>query len=285
MLSLVHARTFLAVIDARGFRPAARSLGLAASTVVEHVDQLEIELATPLLVRARGRVRPTEGGALLVPLARALVDTATRAHDVLRLAPLRVAASSNVGVYLLQPWLASFVATSGIAVEPWIGPNPEVAQRLQTGRADAAVMEWWDDRPGFDAIAWRREPMVVIVPPSHKWARRRVVKAEDLLGETMLGGESGSGTATVLRQALGALADRLSMRAGYGSTEAVKRAVRAGQGVSIVLAASVTDEVTNGSLSALQVNGARLAKQISVIVPKGLREASAALRFARHIAG
>jgi DNA-binding transcriptional LysR family regulator len=283
MLSLIHTRTFLAVIDARGFRAAGRSLGLAASTVVEHIDQLEAELTLQLLVRNRGKVRCTPYGEMFLPLARALIDTATRARDLLAKAPLRVAAASNVGVYMLPPKIMSFAAATGITVEPWIGPNPDVVDRLQSGRADVAVTEWWDGRAGFDAIAWRREPLVVIVPPGHAWAHRRSVEPAELLEQTILGGEAGSGTATVLRAALGSIAGCLRTRSGYGSTEAVKRAVRANQGISIVPAASIVDDVASRHLVAVEVRNAGLEKQISVVVPRGLKAESAGMQFARHV--
>ncbi|MFX6027566.1 LysR family transcriptional regulator, partial [Acinetobacter baumannii] len=45
MLNLNQVRSFLVVLDAGGFRPAARQLGLAASTIVEHIDQLEHDLS------------------------------------------------------------------------------------------------------------------------------------------------------------------------------------------------------------------------------------------------
>jgi len=62
MLNLVHAKTFLAVLSERGFRAAARDLNLSPSTVVEHIKQLEEDLAAPLLVRRRGIVEPTYQG-------------------------------------------------------------------------------------------------------------------------------------------------------------------------------------------------------------------------------
>ena len=67
MLNLVHAKTFLAVLNERGFRAAARDLNLSPSTVVEHVRQLEEDLAAPLLVRRRGIVEPTFQGAAFAP--------------------------------------------------------------------------------------------------------------------------------------------------------------------------------------------------------------------------
>jgi DNA-binding transcriptional LysR family regulator len=54
MLNLIHVRTYLAVIDEKGVRAAAKALALSPSTVVEHVDQLEADLAAPLVIRSRG---------------------------------------------------------------------------------------------------------------------------------------------------------------------------------------------------------------------------------------
>ena len=71
MLNLIHARTFLSVLEHRGIRRAARNLGLSSSTVVDHIDRLEIELGARLLVRERGKVEPTAQGAQLVPYTSA----------------------------------------------------------------------------------------------------------------------------------------------------------------------------------------------------------------------
>ena len=283
MLNLTHARTFLSVLEHRGFRRAARSLGVSSSTVVDHIDRLEVDLGARLLVRERGKVQPTAEGARLAPLARALVETATRARKLLSSSTLRVAAASNVGVFMLPPPIASFAAASAVSVEPWIGSNVEVLRRLEDGMADVAAMEWWDGRPGFEATVWRRERLLVIVAPDHPWATRGSVTPAELGGETILGGEIGSGTGTVLRQALGALTDKLNVRSGYGSTEAVKRAVRAGHGISIVLAASVVDELQSGRLRAVELGGTALEKRISLVVPKGVPPTSVAMAFVRHV--
>jgi len=71
---------------------------------------------------------------------------------------------------------------------------------------------------------------------------------------------------------LGAIADRLDVVDGFGSTEAVKRAVRANYGISIVMAASVCDEVQSGSLVILLLSRKFATKDIhqvsvDIIVP------------------
>lgn len=279
MINLIQVRSFLAVVDTKGIRSAAKVLDVAPSTVVEHIKQLEQDIAAPLLVRENGATRPTQQGCRFLPYARALIRTATRVRDLIHQPLLRLAAASNVGIYLLQPPLADFRRETGIEVELWIGANPAVAERLECGEADVAVMEWWNDRDGFAATTWMRESLVVIVAPDHPWAGLDSVDPELLPSEIMLGGEPGSGTGRVLREHLGPVADRLRTRTGFGSTEAVKRAVQAGHGVSIVMRSSVTDEVAGGRLAALPILGASLLKEIKLVAADPLPPASPAARL------
>lgn len=268
MLNLTNVRTFLIVIDAKGIRAAAKMLDLSPSTVVEHLKQLEADLAVPLVVRSRGHMRATPEGARFLPYARGLVGTAMRARELLATPVIRLAAASNIGVYLLHQRLAAFRQKTGIEIEMWIGPNPAVAERLDTGAADIAAMEWWDNRRGYEVASWGREALVLIVSPQHRWASRASVSIDELADEPMLGGEPGSGTGTLLRSRLGPAAARLRMVSGFGSTEAVKRAVRAGRGASIVFRAAVVDEVASGQLVALEILGAELYKDLLLIVPE-----------------
>jgi len=278
MLNLIHARTFLAVVEAGGVRAAARQLDLAPSTVADHLRQLEEELAAQLMERGRG-TELTAHGRRLLPVARALVTTAEQARALVHQPWLRVAAASNVGTYLLQQPLAAFQQTAAIEVEMWIGQNTDVAGRLERGEADLAAMEWWVPRRGFAAHIWAREPLVVIVGPSHPWGARRSLGPEELASEPLLGGEPGTGTGRVLRQQLGPIADQLKTVSGFGNTEAVKRAVRAGRGASIVMKAAVADEIESGQLVAIMIDGIELAKEIQLIVPEGLPATAPAMRF------
>ena len=270
MLNLTHARTFLTVIAARGIRAAARQLDLAPSTIVDHIRQLEEVLAAPLVLRQRGGAMLTDQGARFLPLARSLVETAGRVRSLVHRPTLRVAASSNVGTYLLQPHLAAFQRSAGIPVEQWIGSNPDVIARLERGEADLAAMEWWDGRQGYTARTLIREPLIVIVGPDHRWARLSSLSVAELQSEPLLGGESGTGTGHLLRRRLGPLANSLLIVDGFGSTEAVKRAVRAGCGASIVMESAVADEVAARRIVALRIEGIELAKEIKLIVPETL---------------
>lgn len=282
MLNLHHTRTFLAVVDAGGFRAASRVLDTAPSTILDHVGQLEAELGTSLIVRRRGYVQPTPQGAAFLPLARALIATAEHARAVIAGGPLRLAASSNIGTYMLQKPLADFSRRNGAHVDLWIGSNPATFERLSQGAADIAIMEFWQPSDDFEAHDWLREELVVIVAPSHPFAERTALQAEELIGERLLGGERGTGTGTLLRKRLGPVAARLSTVDGFGNTEAVKRAVRAGLGISLVMRSSVADEVATGALVTLTLQGAELVKETKIVLRRDMPSTSAARQFLGH---
>ena len=283
MLNLVHVRSFLAVAQAGGVRAAARALGVSPASVVDHLDRLEGELGARLLVRRRPAVTLTPEGARLAPLARALLATAERARALVAGGPVRIAAASNIGAYLLPDALARFRVETGAEAEVWIGPNPAVADRLSAGEADLAAMEWWDGRTGFRAQTWRREPLVAIAPPGHPWGALEAVPFEALLVEPMLGGEKGTGTGAALRAAYGDAVSRLRLLGGFGGTEAVKRGVRAGLGVSVVLAGAVQDEAASGALVVRPLMGRPVAKALMLVTPEHVGADSAPGRLARFL--
>lgn len=285
MINLIHTRTFLSVIDEAGIRAAAKALDISPSSVVDHINQLEAELGACLVIRNYGSAKLTLQGERFLSYARSLVGTAQRAKELIASPVVRVSAASNVGVYLFHEPLAAARRDTGIDTELWIGPNPVVAERLSVGSADIAVMEWWDGRDGFRALVWKQEPLVVIVPPAHPWARRAMISAEDLTKDNLLGGEAGSGTGTLLRQKLGPIANHFRTISGFGSTEAVKRAVRAGQGISIVLSGAVQDEISSGQLVALNIAEIELVKDIYLIVPEHAGDSSAMSRLLQSLIG
>lgn len=286
MLDLVHVASFLAIVEDGSFHGAARRLGLAQPTVSQHLRKLETHLGACLVERGGERCRPTAQGAVLLPYARSLVAVSRQAENALAMRHLTVAAGGNVGTYLLPPILARYEGRPERAeVVVRIGTNPDALEWLDRGEADVALTEWWDGRPGLSAVAWRRERLVAIVPPGHPWAERGSVPAEALRNAPLIGGEPGTGTGRVLRDAFGRLGYVPAVSRQMGTTEGVKRAVQAGLGVSLVLEAAVADEARAGTLVALDVDGVQLEKTLYACHRDGLPASSPIMGFVRDVCG
>lgn len=281
MLNLVHVRAFLAVVEGGSFHGAADRLGVSQSTVSHGLKRLEDTLGSDLVIRHRDGCIPSRQGEIFLPFARSLLALSERAIARLRSDRLRVGASSNVGIYLLQPHLRRLADEAGIQPDLVIAPNPAIAGQLENREIDIAFLEWWDGRPGFEARRWSTDRLLVIVSPDHPWADRGEIDLEMFLGEPLLAGEKGTGTGTLLTEALGTAADRLQVSRDLGSTEAVKRAVAAGMGVSIVMESAVRDEIASGRLRSVSVLGLRLEKTLWCVVPRDLIAVSPTLETVR----
>jgi DNA-binding transcriptional LysR family regulator len=255
MFDLRQIETFLEVIATGSFHAAGRKLGLAQPTVSQHIRKLEEYMHVALVERSPIGCRPTEAARIFLPYAESLIQLNGRALSAVTRTKIVVGASGNIGTYILPEIIRRFEdSQAGVPIELVIAPNPSIAAQLERAEIDVALLEWWDDRPGLDATLWRKEPLVAIVGRDHPWADRKTISADDLRQAPILGGEPGSGTARLLRDALNVTVPAARQLA---STETVKRAVRAGLGVSIVLAASVADEIAAGHLVALEIEASQ----------------------------
>ncbi|MDX5387232.1 MAG: LysR family transcriptional regulator [Marinobacter sp.] len=284
MLNLVWLKSFVEVIDHQGFRPAANHLGIAQPTLSQHIQKLEEQLGVLLVQRGRSRCEPTRAALTLLPFARSMLRLDERARESVMNTRLRIGASSNIGIYMLQPHVRAYKDLgTGPEVDLVIDSNPAIAQQLSNGELDVAVMEWWNETPGFHAQPWRNEPVVLIVPPDHPWVSRADIDRDALSGMSLIGGEPGTGTGRLLATFFGGHGPFPSVSMQLGSTEAVKQAVKAGLGASLVLESCVKEEVRAGTLVAIPVREPGLAKELMVIYPGTLARHPPVSSFVGHL--
>lgn len=276
MLDLGLLNSFVAVVEGGGFRAAARRLGVSQPLLSQHLRRLEQELGVPLIQRSRRGGAPTPQGQRLLPHARRLVEGARHAASLFAPRPLVIGAARNPGLYMLPPLLRP-------EEELRLASNPEALERLAEGETDIAFTEWWDGRPGLEALPWREEPVIGVVAPGHRFAGGGPVPLASFLAEPLVGGEPGTGMGRVLAEALGAAAPTMRVARAMGSTEGVKRAVAAGLGVSVLLACAARDELAAGSLVAVPLAGPPVSRCIWAIMPADLPRRSPARQFYERV--
>jgi DNA-binding transcriptional LysR family regulator len=263
-LDLDHLQTLLVLAESNSFNEAGARIGLAQSTVSQHLRHLEKTLGTPLIIRGKRGCKPTAAALRLMPYAKSLLRLERRVVNAADGRTLHLGACSNIGIYVLPHLLREFERAGGQPPALCIGSNPEVVRNLEATEIDAALLEWWDERDGFHWQAWCTEPLVVIVAPGHPMIGAKSVSRAELAKMALIGGEDGTGTGRLLRNYFGdAPMPSVSMR--LGSTEAVKRAVEAGLGASLVLACAVEQEVRAGRLCAIPMCDQSLQKSLRLV--------------------
>ena len=287
MLNLTLVRTFIAIAETGSFVEAARQLGLAQSTVSLQLQRLEDTLGTSLVQRSHSRCTLTLRGQNVLPYARSLLRSAEQLMLAAKGTNITVGCSGNIAAYYISAELRQFLKALDFDAtwECKVAPNPEIAELLESGAIDFAAMEWPPQQYDFDVYPWRREAMVVIVPRDHSLAKSRTLSVKQLLELDLIGGEPGSGTGTLLREVLGKRADKLKISHNLQSTEAVKSAVEAGLGCSIVLEGSIRSDPKDKRFSVLKLRDAKLEKLLYVAVQSGLPSSALPRKLASTMLG
>lgn len=123
MIDLERVATFIAVVKCGGFREAAKQTGLSQPTVTQHIKRLEQSLQARLIDRATMPQSLTLEGKIFFPYAEQLLRTSHKATAALHNKSLVVGASSNIGIYLLQPYIKALQDKLGITGTDWIWGN------------------------------------------------------------------------------------------------------------------------------------------------------------------
>jgi len=278
-INLGQLRVFEAVTRSGSFTGAAARLGVTPPAVSLQIRQLERACGIPLFDRVRRRVRLTAVGRRLEEYARrivALAEDAERALEETRGfagGELRLVASATSAAYYLPPLLTRFRQRyPGIRVRLDVGNSQRVRERIAGLEDDLGVLGVETAHPDLEFELLARDPLVVIVSPTHPWARRGRIPLADLQHQDLILREPGSATRQLVERRLVKLGAGVRPSMEIGSNEVIKRAVEMGNGVSLMSAAIVRREVEAGRLRALGVRGERLVRNIYLVYHRERRE-------------
>ncbi len=107
---------------------------------------------------------------------------------------------------------------------------------------------------------------MVIAAPDHPLVTKQPLSAAEILSEPFIMREEGSGTRENIEMALKARGLQLNIAMELGGTSAIKEAVAAGLGISIVSEATIKLERTVGTLVVLDVPDFILTRTMSQVV-------------------
>lgn len=272
-MTLRQFEVFLAVARARSFRRAADALHLSQPALSQHVRELEGELGTRLFDRLGRTVTLTEAGRLLEEHALRLFATLAGAREAigellgLKRGSLLIGGSTTPGIYVLPALIAKFQTRyPGIRVALRIANSRIIEERVRANELDLGVVGGHVLGPGERCLtAGLVDELVLIVPPTHPWARRGSVPPGRLGDERLLMREEGSATRQVTERALDQVGVRFRVAMELDHTEAIKQAAMAGLGVAFVSVHAVEGELASGRLRALRLRGLPIRRHFHVI--------------------
>ena len=271
--TLRQFEVFLAVAKAGSFRAAAEAMHLSQPALSQHVAEMERELGTRLFDRLGRKVALTEAGRILEDHAHRLFASLASAREAvadlsgLKRGSLVLGASTTPGIYVLPGMIAAFQKTyPGVALSLRIANSALIEEQIRGNELDLGVVGGHPIRLGEECVAaGLLDELVLIVPPSHAWARRREIQPSLLEGERLLVREEGSATRQVTERALQRAGGHIKASMELGHTEAIKQAVIAGLGIAFVSIHAIRGELAVGRLRAIRLKGLRIQRHFHII--------------------
>jgi DNA-binding transcriptional LysR family regulator len=281
-----RVRVFQAVAGQMSFSRAAEELSISQPGVTFHVKALEREYGTPLFERVGRRLYLTDAGRTLLGYVQraALMEKEARVAleelKGLQSGLLVVGASATIGIYLLPEVLGEFRNRHpGIRVSLRVGNKRHTIERLLHNELDFGLVASPVAEPLLISEPYLDDELVVIVSPTHRFARERVVYPGELRRETFLVREQGSGTQELMEERLEQLGIEPADTMQLGSTEAIKQAVSANLGISIASRYSVEAEMASGRLCAAEVPTLKMQRRLLLLHHKDKRLTKTAVAF------
>lgn len=257
-MTLDQLRIFVTVAEHQHVTKAAAELHLTQSAVSGAIAALEKRHAVQLFERMGRRIALNETGRIFLLEARSVLSRASAAERALadlsglRRGRLGIRASQTIAGYWLPPRLVAFQALHpGVELDLGIGNTREVARAVADGTAELGFVEGEVSGLSLSLEEIGADRLVVLVRPSHPWASRKQLSAEDLMREPWVLREEGSGTRSTLVAGLAKAGVRLAdlrVVLSLPSNEAVLAAAAAGGGATALSQSAAAAALAAGYL-------------------------------------
>ncbi|MEW9106376.1 selenium metabolism-associated LysR family transcriptional regulator [Paenibacillus sp.] len=267
-LNFHQLHIFYNVATRGSFSAAAQALHMTQPAVTMQIQALEEYFGTKLLHRSTKKLQLSEAGHKLFPYAHRCMELVRETEEMMSNytldlhGKLMLAASLTIGEYILPPILGQFAKLHPqLDIQLRVMNSSQIvdgirSQQLHLGLVEAPVA---DHDIHVEPIM--EDELMLVVPRDHVLAAANEVKLEDVLSYPFVLREIGSGTRIVMEEALRRLGiepERLHVVMELGSTGAVKSAVEAGIGVTMLSPSVVRHEEALGLVKTVRI------RQVSV---------------------
>ncbi|MEE2791102.1 MAG: LysR family transcriptional regulator [Acidobacteriota bacterium] len=250
---------FCDVVRHRSFSRGAKANSVSQSAASQAVRQLERHLGAQLIDRSKRPWQVTTEGRIFFKGCQELVDRYHELEDAVRQQQnpsghtVRLAAIYSVGLHHLSQYVDQFRArVPGAGVDLKYMHPDEIPEQVLNDQSDLGLMSFVTPRRELAAIPWRRQPMVVVCPPSHRIAQLTTVqggvKPTDLTRERFVAFDRKLPARREIDRFLRRHEVHVNITAEFDNIETIKQAVDEGAGIAIVPEPTLRREVRRGTL-------------------------------------
>jgi DNA-binding transcriptional LysR family regulator len=274
-VDFAELRVFLTVAAERSFSRAATKLHRTQPAISQAIRRLEEELGERLFDRSSKDGTLTEAGRVLREYAERLQRLCEEAEvSVRQLRDLQrgrvVVGTNEAGVHVLLPVIERFKRRHPqILVDVRRVPARQVGVEVAQGSLDFGVMTFDPSDRRVASVVLGADELVLLVHPSHPFARRRSVRMAEFAHETVIAHSDPSPARDRVLQQSELRHEPINIQIALPSLEGIKRAVGMKMGVALLPRRCALSEIAGGQLTAVSVPELRLPRQVRLVYRRG----------------
>ena len=283
------------VAEGGSFSKAAKSLFLTQPTISAHISSLERELNVRLFVRNTKEVILSEQGKVLYEYARQMVELQNKITEIFSTETkkdvqcITIATSTIPAQYLLPDILAEF--SSRYPKEQFRvmeTDSAKVVEKVAGHIVDIGFTGTVLEKKYCKYIPFYKDDLVIIMPNNEKYQR---IKEEEttidwIANEAIIMREEGSGTRKEAEKQLrraGIDVEKLNVVASIENSEAIKKSVKSGIGITMISRLAVQDVIESGQVLDFPLSSKDDGRDLNLVYNKNYQLSNSAERCIRVV--
>ncbi len=274
-MNLRQLRIFIFVCKTCSMTETAKELYMTQPAVSQTILDLENELNIRLFDRIKNRLVLTNTGDILLNYSKKIIHLLEEAEDVLdkianiQAGKLRVGASMTIGTYLLPEVLSSFNKKyTGIDLPLVIDNTVLIVSKILNNEIDIALVEGPVESQDIIIEPYCEDELALVCSKEHPWSKKNYIEPAEIKKENLIIREEGSGTRNIVKTTF--LQHNLSYNIKHtlNNFEAIKKAVSANIGISIIPEIAIKRELEEEELKKIEIRNIKFKRLFKVIYHK-----------------
>lgn len=268
--------TFLSLCNTNSYTETAKELNMTQPTVTQHIQYLENYYLVQLISKKGKQFSLTDEGKMLQKYAKRIKANSERITPLLhRLKEgeevLKFGATLTIGEYMMPPILLKLLKENPqTKISMFVENTQLLLEMLWKGKIDFALLEGHFEKNEFDSQLLSNETYIGICSPDNPIAHQPN-ELQDLLSQTLIIREEGSGTRDILEQTLynqNLSVDDFNRTIEIGNMNAIKELCRHNRGITFMYQEAVKKELEMGVLSEIPIKNFTISHPFSFVYLK-----------------
>lgn len=282
-------KVFMAVVERKSITKASLELNMTQPAVSIQLRNLQEQFDIPLTEVIGRQLYVTEFGYELYAIAEkileevAAINYKTQSFKGMLSGKLKISVAST-GKYVMPYYLRDFLkANQSIDLMMDVNNKSKVVESLENNEVDFALVSVLPEKLDIDQEILLPNKLVLTASKNYEFNKSELLKKGVFDELPLIYREEGSGTRTVMQQYFQQAHIVPKVRFELTSSEAVKQAVMAGLGFSIQSILSLKNELKQGDIQIVRVEGLPLIENWRLIWLKQKKMSIVAREFLKYI--